>query len=785
MNSTLPFRDRPWWASRLALALVCLVATLAISHLNTVREFSDRLNDGLFRLRNYDTAPSSVVVVVIDDATLSQEGRWPWHRSLLARLIDVISASHPRGIGLDILLSEPSDDTDDALMAAAIAHAGNVVLPAKLSTSATGPLWVEPLPMFTRVAAGVGHVQASLDADGVCRRLPDEEMSVHGIVPMMASELVATSNRTRRTLLSDAPLQLLEPEERSIDYRGLDAGSTGPKPFQTISAAAILNGSHNSFTDRIVLIGFAGSGLEDELLTPLNYRFPAAGVFIQANMADTLDRSRVITSENYLVQMALLLMLCVAGSMVIQAHKGARTIFWMLGATSGTYLISYVSFVLWGTQFRLGLAVIAELLIVPLGQLQHILVLQTLIGDSLIHLKRQTQDLPLHLARILEHKEGGESSAEQAPTDAEWKLNVIAQTEEQIMIVSAFQQVLLDAMRDGIAVFGEDGVLLFRNPMWEQFLKQSGWEEEQCWSELRFALRSELSELTEYREGTRMQEGLKQPMGKEVLIADRLWRLSLAKLPARTSDEKVLYMALCADLTPQMERDQARQQALQFITHELRTPLVSLQGFAELLQKFPEHARASGAADVIYRESERLVALTSMYLECLRLETTLPVVIPGLTDAETLMNGAVSVAQPLCTASNKTLSLTLPQRRIELYLDLPMVTGALLNLIANAVKYGADGTEVKARVELLDGTIILSICNEGNQIPQEELSRLFAPQYRMSENATGRTGWGIGLAFVKRVMDAHGGGVIVRSDDVETSFQLLLPVHRSTERRTQ
>ena len=48
-----------------------------------------------------------------------------------------------------------------------------------------------------------------------------------------------------------------------------------------------------------------------------------------------------------------------------------------------------------------------------------------------------------------------------------------------------------------------------------------------------------------------------------------------------------------------MERDQARQQALQFITHELRTPLVSLLGFAELLQHFPEQAKAAGAANVI------------------------------------------------------------------------------------------------------------------------------------------------------------------------------------------
>lgn len=69
--------------------------------------------------------------------------------------------------------------------------------------------------------------------------------------------------------------------------------------------------------------------------------------------------------------------------------------------------------------------------------------------------------------------------------------------------------------------------------------------------------------------------------------------------------------------------------------------------------------------------------------------------------------------------------------------------------------------------------------NQGPRIPEQEIPLLFTPQYRMLENTLGRTGWGIGLAFVKRVMDAHGGEVRVRSNDVETCFQLLLPVQSS------
>jgi CHASE2 domain-containing sensor protein/signal transduction histidine kinase len=754
-----------------------MVATLALSGFSAVRELSDRMNDGLFRIRNYYTGPSQITVVVIDDASLAQDGRWPWPRGQLARLINAISASRPQGIGLDILLSEPSDASNDALLAGAIRQAGNVVLPAKLSTSPTGSLWIEPLPLFEEAAAGVGHVQAILDGDGVCRRLPDAEMSLHGAVLMMAKVLGAASNGTRRTPPEDTPLQFLQPRERTIDYRGLDAGDADSRPFQTISAAKILSGNPYSFSHRIVLIGFAGSGLEDELLTPLNYSSPAAGVLIQANMADTLSRSRSITSEPLAFQIPALLGICLLGSIAIRAHKGMRTAVWVLGAASVTYLTAYGIFFLWGIQFHLGLALLAELLVVPLGQLQHVLTLQTLIGKRLVHLQGRTQNLPLHIAGLLEHETSIKNPSKRTFTNAEWKLEVIARTEEQITIVSAFQQTLLHAMRDGIAVFAEGGFLMFHNPTWKAFLTLCRWTEESCWFDLQLALCPEGVEPMDSQGTSGMEKTHNNTTtGKEVLIADRLWRISLLKLPAFARNEKAVYMALCADLTPQMERDQAREQALQFITHELRTPLVSLQGFAELLQKFPRQAEAAGAADIIHRESERLVALTSMYLECLRLETTLPVLSPGSTDAETLMKRAASLAAPLCAASNKILTLTMPEERIGLYVDAAMIIGALLNLIANAVKYGADNAGVQALIQVSEERAILSICNEGNRIPDEELSRLFAPQYRMPENASGRTGWGIGLAFVKRVMEAHGGAVRVSSDEVETCFQLLIPL---------
>lgn len=777
MKQARRWPKHPWWGTSLALALSCFVLALSTGLIAAVIELGNRTNDSFFRLRNRNTGRSSVVIVAIDDATLAQQGRWPWHRSQLAHLIDILAAGHPRAIGLDVLLSEPSDASDDDTLAASLTRAGNVILPAKITTSPAGPLWIEPLPIFARAALAIGHVQAILDEDGVCRRLPKAEMSLHGRLPMMAELLADTPRAGMEKAAEPVGVDVLLPSAVIIDYRGLASASNRTHgPFPTISAARIFSGETFDLHQRTVLIGFAGTGLEDELLTPLSYSSPAPGVLIQANMVDTLKRSRVIKGANPLVQCALLLMICLMGAKAMKPENSLRIATWIIGSAAATYMIAYACFVLLGIQFELGQAMMAELLVVPLGQLQHILLLQGLIGNSLGDLQKQAEGLPLHLAGVLAPQLDVKLPMTSL-SSPESKLNLITRMDQQIAIVSAFQQSLLDGMRDGIAVFDESGSPLFENCAWQNFLALSGWRHEESWTELLKVLDSSMASSVEAFSNQAEKEYVwRKKSDNQVLIAGRLWRISMAILPSVTSVNKTLCMVLTADLTPQMERDQARQQALQFITHELRTPLVSLLGFAELLQQFPEQARKAGAADVIQQESQRLIALTTMFLECLKLETALPVIKPADTDIEAVVENTTSLARPLCIASNKRLIVRKPPGGAQVSLDGAMMTGALLNLVANAVKYGSDKTDIEIRIEVESNTVKFGVHNCGPRIPEHEIPLLFAPQYRMLENTMGRTGWGIGLAFVKRVVDAHGGEVRVKSNDVETCFQLLLPV---------
>src|SRR5215472_8765286 len=109
---------------RLNLMLLGFVLLVSVSF--PVSTLSQKLNDLYFRMRRPQPASRQVALVLVDDASLARYGRWPWSRSLLAQLIRSVSRQQPKAIGLDILLSEPEDETSDNALARAIREAPRV-----------------------------------------------------------------------------------------------------------------------------------------------------------------------------------------------------------------------------------------------------------------------------------------------------------------------------------------------------------------------------------------------------------------------------------------------------------------------------------------------------------------------------------------------------------------------------------------------------------------------------------------------------------------------------------
>ena len=100
----------------------------------------------------------------------------------------------------------------------------------------------------------------------------------------------------------------------------------------------------------------------------------------------------------------------------------------------------------------------------------------------------------------------------------------------------------------------------------------------------------------------------------EVYLNNELYAMRIAPLPPTTMSPGGGTILTLTNLRTRVERDRARAEALGFITHELRTPIASIQGFAEIMMNYPGSEDCESAPETIYRESKRLLALISSYL---------------------------------------------------------------------------------------------------------------------------------------------------------------------------
>jgi signal transduction histidine kinase len=147
-------------------------------------------------------------------------------------------------------------------------------------------------------------------------------------------------------------------------------------------------------------------------------------------------------------------------------------------------------------------------------------------------------------------------------------------------------------------------------------------------------------------------------------------------------------------------------------------------------------------------------------------------------DIGAMVHHVEQILQPLAQTAQIEIHADATSLVQTLDCDEPLVTGALLNLLSNAIKYSPSGNMVTLRVVAGNEQVEFQVHNRGPVIPQESLARVFEPYYRVPDQAAEKPGWGLGLAFVNRIAEQHGGRVQVSSDPLSgTCFCLVLPLH--------
>jgi two-component system, OmpR family, sensor histidine kinase SenX3 len=185
-------------------------------------------------------------------------------------------------------------------------------------------------------------------------------------------------------------------------------------------------------------------------------------------------------------------------------------------------------------------------------------------------------------------------------------------------------------------------------------------------------------------------------------------------------------------------------------------------------------------------ESDRLSKLVQQIIELSRLQADAPLDAPVAVDLDEVVQVAVDTSK--IDAEDKRISVIVHGTEgLEVFGNEGQVMAAVSNLVANAVSYSEPDSTVLVTTKADDGTVEISVVDQGIGIPAGELDRIFERFYRVDparHRSTGGTG--LGLSIVKHVAATHGGEVRVWSAEGQGStFTLTLPQHHAHERQMQ
>lgn len=238
----------------------------------------------------------------------------------------------------------------------------------------------------------------------------------------------------------------------------------------------------------------------------------------------------------------------------------------------------------------------------------------------------------------------------------------------------------------------------------------------------------------------------------------------------------VFALCLVRDVTAQRELDQARDDYVKLICHDLRGPLTIVLGRAQMaLLNVNRTELVRQNIEHIVTSASRMKAMIEELVESARLESAEP----------RLQRQPVDLAAAIERLAD-ALNGSFPAQRIRLVAppDLPPVWAdreqldrILTNLLTNALKYSAPGSEVTVTLARREGELVTAIADRGQGIPPADVPLLFHKYYRSGASGQQRDGLGLGLHITKLLVEAHGGTIWVESEVGRGStFSFSLPI---------
>ena len=335
---------------------------------------------------------------------------------------------------------------------------------------------------------------------------------------------------------------------------------------------------------------------------------------------------------------------------------------------------------------------------------------------------------------------------------------------------------ILGSMVEGVAVVNNAERLVFANPGFAEILgldvpPTSG------------------SALVEVVRQTELLEAVRQVLGGEPRVQSEIvtgtlrqhyFAITVAAVRAGDTTGAVVVLH---DITELRRLERVRRDFVANVSHEFRTPLTAIQGFAETLLAgaIDDSVNRTRFLEIILEHSRRLARLTEDLLVLSKMDADrLELEVQQLRVSQ-LIESCLETAQRRAAEKDLRISVNLPQSLPDIAGDRRRLAEVLQNLLDNAIQYTLPGGQITVSAEPQDDEVILTVSDTGIGIPKVDQPRIFERFYRVDVARSREAGGtGLGLAIAKHLVEVHGGRLWVDSEVGRGSqFHFSVPVFHS------
>jgi signal transduction histidine kinase len=213
----------------------------------------------------------------------------------------------------------------------------------------------------------------------------------------------------------------------------------------------------------------------------------------------------------------------------------------------------------------------------------------------------------------------------------------------------------------------------------------------------------------------------------------------------------------------ELEVEQQKQKKfLDNVTHEVRTPLTNIIGYADLSSRIADENQKEKYISYITGESNRLLAMVNSLLELSQLSRFEFPILKEETDLTELIHQALELMQD--RAKKFGFDILKELDHVTVNIDREKIKQVIINLIDNAIKYSEGDT---IEIKLSKGkTVDISVSDNGTGIPEEDIANITEPFYRVDKSRSRKLGGnGLGLAICKEIINAHDGYIVIESNE--------------------